>query len=148
MIRWTLGKLAPGEMQPDVSLIAETFSARASTYAHSDWHRRCAERLIALAGLRPSHQVIDAATGTGFAALAAAHAVGRDGHVLGVDISPGMLREAKAAVADAGLANIDLLEADAVSLPQLQDESFDVVTCAENPGALSRCDVLYALGRV
>ena len=117
-------------MQPDVCLIAETFSARAGTYAQSDWHRRCAERLVELSRLQPTDHVLDAATGTGFAALAAARAVGRVGHVLGVDISSGMLREARAAVAESGLSNIEWLEADAVRLPQLKDETIDVITCA------------------
>lgn len=86
----------------DVRAIAESFDARAAAYAFSGWHRRAAERLVALCALRPGDRVLDAATGTGFAALAAARVVGPEGRVVGVDISPGMLRQARAAVAAAG----------------------------------------------
>lgn len=117
-------------MQPEIRKVADSFNARAGTYAQNEWHRRCAERLVALCRLRPGDHVLDAGTGTGFVALAAAHAVGREGHVRGVDISPGMLREARAAVRDSGLANIELIEADATCLPQHQPETVDVITCA------------------
>lgn len=109
---------------------AELFDARAAGYANNQWHRRCAEQLVALCRLRPAQRVLDAATGTGFAAMAAASVVGASGHVVGVDISTGMLREARAAVARAKLANVELVEADAVRLPQYESASFDVVTCA------------------
>jgi ubiquinone/menaquinone biosynthesis C-methylase UbiE len=131
-----------GEMRPDLGEITEAFNARAASYAQTDWHVRCAERLIELCRLRPGDHVMDAATGTGFAALAAARAVGDGGRVLGVDISPGMLREARAAMQQAGLRNIELLEADAVRLPQLPDESFHVITCAQGLLYMPAADAL------
>lgn len=117
-------------MNADIREIAATFDARSASYARNGWHRRCAERLVELCQLRPGAQVLDAGTGTGFAALAAARVVGGDGQVHGVDISPGMLREARAALTQSGLANVNLVEADAVRLPQYGSETFDAITCA------------------
>jgi ubiquinone/menaquinone biosynthesis C-methylase UbiE len=53
-----------------------------------------------------------------------------------------MLREARAAVQQAGFTNIELLEADAVHLPQLPDESFDTVTCAQGLLYMPAADAL------
>jgi len=114
----------------DIRQIAATFDARSANYARNGWHRRCAERLVELCQLRPGAQVLDAGTGTGFAALAAARTVGGHGLVHGVDISSGMLREVRAALTQSGLANVHLVEADAVRLPQYESETFDAVTCA------------------
>ena len=110
--------------------IAAAFDARAATYARNDWHLRVAERLIELCHLPPGSRVLDAATGTGFAALAAARAVGATGHVLGVDLSAGMLREAASARVASGLSTIELIQGDVTSLPQFAAGSVDAVTCA------------------
>lgn len=110
--------------------IADSFDARADTYAQNEWHQRSAERLVELSNLRPGDCVLDVATGTGFAALAAARAVGNQGYVQGIDISPGMLRQARKAVEESGLMNIQMVEGDAIHLPQYGSESFDVILCA------------------
>lgn len=117
-------------MTPDLQRIAASFDERAANYARNEWHERCAEQLVALCRIAPGQRVLDAATGTGFAALAAARAVGPSGRVVGVDISPGMLREARLAVAESGLTNIDLVEGDVVHLSQYESATFDGVTCA------------------
>lgn len=117
-------------MTSDRSQAVASFDARAANYARNEWHRRCAEQLVALCPLEPGQRVLDAATGTAFAALAVAHDVGPDGQVVAVDISPGMLREARAAVEQSGLTNIELVEADVVHLPQYESGSFDAITCA------------------
>src|SRR5687767_4392228 len=96
--------------------IAASFDGRASRYAESDWHRVSAQRLVDLCDLRPGARVLDAGTGTGFAALPAAERVGPDGHVLGVDVSEGMLHVARAAAAAAGHTNVELLRCDATAL--------------------------------
>lgn len=100
------------------------FDARADDYPRSDWHLWYAERLVALAAPVPGMRVLDAATGTGFAARAIARAVGPSGRVVGVDISAAML--AMTGSAD----GIEYLNADATRLDQFADESFDVVLCS------------------
>jgi ubiquinone/menaquinone biosynthesis C-methylase UbiE len=115
---------------PDTAAIAAAFDKRAPTYARNEWHRRSAEHLVSLCDVRPGNRVLDAGTGTGFAATQAAVRVAPGGRVLGVDLSAGMLREAEAAVDAAGGLNVELLQGDATALPHLSDQSFDVVICA------------------
>jgi SAM-dependent methyltransferase len=50
--------------------------------------------------------------------------------VVGVDISQGMLSEARAEAASANLTNVEFMQCDATSLPQFADSTFDVVTAA------------------
>lgn len=110
--------------------IDAVFDARADDYSRSDWHVRYAERLVTLAGLTTGQRVLDAATGTGFAALAAASAVGAGGRVVGVDISEGMLEHARRAARAAGLTGVEFVRADATALDRYPDGSFDVVLCS------------------
>lgn len=105
------------------------FDGRAAGYGHLDWHVGYAERLVELAGLTPGMRVLDAATGTGLAALAAARAVGPSGRVVGVDISAGMLKEADRLLAGSGLTNVSYVKADAAALDEFDDETFDAVLC-------------------
>jgi len=115
----------------DIREIARAFDRRAPTYAQNPWHRLCAERLVALCDLRSGDHVLDAATGTGFAALAAARVVGDRGRVVGVDVSPRMLEEAEAAVRAANLATtVELIAADATRPRSYAAAPFDAVTCA------------------
>ena len=55
-------------------------------YSKRQWHRAYAAGLIAWSAIRRGDRVLDAGVGTGFAAIAAALAVGWDGHVVGVDL--------------------------------------------------------------
>lgn len=110
--------------------IAAAFDSRAANYARNEWHRLAAERLVALGGIRPGDRVLDACTGTGFAALAAARAAGPNGRVVGVDISAGMLEQARLAQAAAAIANVEFVQADASDPALYPDQTFDVVTCA------------------
>jgi ubiquinone/menaquinone biosynthesis C-methylase UbiE len=116
---------------PDLHHIAETFNARAARYVTDDWHRRYAEALVAVTPLRSGDRVLDAGTGTGFAASAVARRVGPTGHVLAVDISPGMLEQARRVIGAAGLHNVECIEADVCDLRErLGDSSVDAVVCA------------------
>ena len=110
--------------------IAATFDLRARGYRDSDWHRTSAERLVDLCGLKAGDRVLDAGTGTGFAALHAARQVGSQGAVVGVDLSQGMLSEAQGAAAESRLSNIEFIQCDATALTQFPDAAFDVVTAA------------------
>lgn len=122
--------------------IAADFDRRSAGYSKNQWHRAYAEGLIRHSALRPGDRVLDAGVGTGFAAVAAAVRVGPHGRVLGVDVSPGMLRQAHLSVESTGLGNIELRQADACELRDLPDASFDAVVCS---AALLYMPVLGAL---
>jgi ubiquinone/menaquinone biosynthesis C-methylase UbiE len=110
--------------------VAADFNHRATNYSRNEWHRAYAEGLIAHSAIRAGDRVLDAGVGTGFGALAAAMRIGSSGHIMGVDVSPGMLQQARAAVEGAQLRNVELLEADACDLRQLPAASFDAVICS------------------
>jgi SAM-dependent methyltransferase len=115
----------------DLHEIADIFNARAERYVNDDWHRRYADQLVSVVPLRQGDRVLDAGTGTGFAACAIARRVGPTGHVLGVDLSRAMLKEARRIIAAAQLANVvELLEADATDLRDLAESTFDAVVCS------------------
>ena len=72
-----------------------------------------AERLCESADLIPGARVLDVATGSGNAAIAAAR---RDCDVVGIDYVPSLLETRRRAARAEGL-EIELLEADAEALP-------------------------------
>jgi ubiquinone/menaquinone biosynthesis C-methylase UbiE len=60
--------------------------------------------------------VLDLACGTGLVIIPAAKAVGSSGTVIGIDITPGMLREAGNKTLDEGCAKIEWIEHDVTPL--------------------------------
>jgi len=118
-------------MIPDDSKrrVAADFNAIAETYDTLRFVQVCARRLVELAAIPPGAQVLDVATGTGWAALAVAQRVGPTGRVLGVDLAPDLLERAQQKVAKAGLTHVEFREGDAERL-DLTDQCFDVVLCA------------------
>lgn len=97
------------------------YDARAATYDASGMHRALADLVAEVSG-DPGGLVVDVATGTGLVlrAIAARHPEAR---LVGVDLSPGML-----AVARAALPQAQLVQADATALP-VAHESASLVTC-------------------
>ena len=93
-----------------------------------DFWEQISSRTVALASPVPGESVLDAACGTGPSVVAAARAVGPDGHVLGIDYADQMLAIAQEKVTVAGLANVELRAGDMTDL-ELSPASFDVVLC-------------------
>jgi ubiquinone/menaquinone biosynthesis C-methylase UbiE len=85
---------------------------------------------VSLCGIRPGHVVLDAATGTGFAAIAASRLAGQAGRVIGIDLSAGMLDVARQHVSRAGDAPIQWVTGNAAAMSWLEAGTVDVVTCA------------------
>jgi ubiquinone/menaquinone biosynthesis C-methylase UbiE len=111
------------------------FDAFAAEY--EDWfgglHRRVAGRLVDLAAPRRGESCLDVGCGTGLAAVALAAAVGSKGHVVGLDVSEGMLTVARAR----GRRNTTFHHANADPHLPFRDATFDLVTF---------CDSLAYLG--
>jgi ubiquinone/menaquinone biosynthesis C-methylase UbiE len=84
--------------------------------------RDVGERIVATTGVSESDSVLDVACGTGNTALPAARA---GAQVIGLDLVPTLLEQARAAAEDEGL-EADWIEGDAEQLP-FEDERFDVV---------------------
>ena len=70
--------------------------------------------------------VVDVGSGAGFDSLIAARFVGPTGHVIGVDMTPEMLKKARQAAAEAGLKQVEFRRGYAEILP-VPDDWADVV---------------------
>lgn len=113
---------------PDVR---DSFSRVAANYARSTFHSSSArlQEVIDLARPRPGDLALDVATGTGNTAFALAPHVRR---VIGLDLTPEMLNEARRIAATRGVANADWVIGDAANLP-FQDETFDIYVVRAAP---------------
>ena len=87
------------------------------------------ERLVEQLPLARGARVLDIATGKGAVLVPAARRVGSKGHVTGIDLSGGILKEAERIARADGLTNVELRKMDAEHL-EFPDHAFDVVTCA------------------
>ncbi|MEU4353306.1 class I SAM-dependent methyltransferase [Streptomyces virginiae] len=84
-------------------------------------------RLVERAAPQPGQRVLDVGCGRGACLFHAAALVGDQGRVLGIDIAPAMIEEARKEAADLGVANVELRVMDG-EFPELPARSFDVVT--------------------
>ncbi|HEV8626367.1 MAG TPA: methyltransferase domain-containing protein [Acidimicrobiia bacterium] len=94
-----------------------------------DWLGQATERMLDAAGVGAGARVLDVAAGAGGQTLAAARRVGPTGTVVATDISPTILTYAAKVAAEAGLTNIETIEADGEALDSLPAGSFDAVIC-------------------
>ena len=65
----------------------------------------------------PGEHVVDVDCCAGFDSFIAAHLVGPSGHVVGVDMTPEMLRKAREGASEAGTSHVEFKEGHAESLP-------------------------------
>jgi len=99
------------------------------------WLGDATGRMLEAAGVRADAEVLDVAAGGGGQTLAAARRVGRGGRVVATDISPTILTFAAKAAAQAGLTNVETLEADGEAIGDLAAGAFDAV--------ISRLGLIY-----
>jgi O-methyltransferase/aklanonic acid methyltransferase len=84
-------------------------------------------RLIEQAAPQPGDRVLDVGCGRGASLFPAARLVGPTGHVLGIDIAPAMIDEARAEAERQSATNVELRVMDGEN-PDLPAKSFDLVT--------------------
>ncbi|WP_197053293.1 bifunctional demethylmenaquinone methyltransferase/2-methoxy-6-polyprenyl-1,4-benzoquinol methylase UbiE [Litchfieldella xinjiangensis] len=123
-------------LEEKASRVADVFHSVAARYdvmndlmsfgIHRLWKRLTLER----AGVRPGHQVLDIAGGTGDLTLAFARRVGPRGRVVLADINASMLRVGRDKLLDNGVGgNVEYVQANAECLP-FPDNHFDCITIA------------------
>jgi len=99
------------------------------------WLAGSTERMLDAAGVASGSSVLDIAAGARGQTLAAARRVGGEGRVVAIDISPTILTYAAKQAAEAGLTNVETMEADGEQLGGLAEASFDA--------AVSRLGLIY-----
>jgi ubiquinone/menaquinone biosynthesis C-methylase UbiE len=109
--------------------IADLYNRRSHHYDESEWHTRITHFLVEYTQINPGDHVLDIATGTGHVAIEVAAIVGSSGRVVGVDISDGMLEQARQKIAGLNISNIELHLADAETL-NFPTNSFEKILCA------------------
>ncbi len=80
----------------------------------------------AIASLQPGETVLDLGSGGGFDCFLAAKAVGNNGYVIGVDMTPEMINKARKNAVKAGLNNVEFRLGEIEHLP-LADSTVDVI---------------------
>ena len=116
--------------------VAEVFHSVASKYdlmndlMSMGIHRLWKRFTIELSGVRPGHQVLDIAGGTGDLTMKFSDLVGAQGKVVLADINASMLQVGRDRLIDRGYAgNIEYVQADAEHLP-FPDNTFNAVSIA------------------
>ena len=120
------GKARQVEEMFDSIAPAYDFMNRAMTLGIDRWWRHVAVKIV---GKTRPRRILDVATGTGDFAIALYNKI-KPRHVVGIDLSQGMLDVARVKVEKRGLTNaIALQQGDCLELP-FNDKEFDAVTVA------------------
>jgi ubiquinone/menaquinone biosynthesis C-methylase UbiE len=109
------------------SAIVRVFDEAAETYENVGvgFFRPIGAALVRAIAPTPGSRVLDAGCGTGAVLFPTAEAIGRDGHVTGIDLAAGMV--ARTAAAATGLTNVTVRSGDAQD-PPFPPGSFDLIT--------------------
>lgn len=117
-------------------MVGQVFDSVASRYDVMNdlmsfgMHRLWKHFTIEQSAVRPGQRVLDLAGGTGDLASKFSRRVGKQGHVLLVDINAAMLEVGRDRLVNRGqVGNIDYCQANAEELP-FSDDSFDCITIA------------------
>lgn len=108
--------------------VLERFNRTAEAYVQHGGQRDAAEKLakrLEFAGVKPVDRVLDVACGPGAFVLAAAPRVR---FARGIDLTPGMLRQARQFQRERGIENVGFDRGEAEHLPYA-DGTFDLVSC-------------------
>jgi arsenite methyltransferase len=72
---------------------------------------------LAFAGVKSGETVVDIGSGAGIDCLLAGQIVGKEGHVIGIDMTPVMIEKARANALKAGLSHVEFRLGDAENMP-------------------------------
>lgn len=100
-----------------------------------EWLGEATARMLDAVGAGNGGRVLDVAAGAGGQTVAAARRVGPEGEVVATDISPTILSYAAKRAAEAGVTNVDTVEADGETLDAFAGAGFDAV--------ISRVGLIY-----
>jgi SAM-dependent methyltransferase len=81
---------------------------------------------LAAARVKPGETILDLGSGAGFDAFIAARAVGPEGRVIGVDMTPEMIEQARQNAVSTGAENVEFRQGLIEDLP-VDDDSIDVL---------------------
>jgi O-methyltransferase / aklanonic acid methyltransferase len=132
--------------------VTQAFNQAAGSYDRMgvEFFTPMGRRLVERAGPGPGQRVLDIGCGRGAALFPAAERVGPDGHVLGIDIAPEMIEEARRDAERQEVGNVELRVMDGEN-PELPPHSFDLVMGSysliflpDAPAALARYTELLA----
>ncbi|MFI5132169.1 MAG: class I SAM-dependent methyltransferase [Chitinophagales bacterium] len=105
---------------------------KAAMYYERFWQRQlkpAQDKMLELARLSTGEKVVDIACGSGLVSFRAAEQAGKNGFVLGNDISDGMIKLCREIVAEKKITNIAFERMDAENLA-VSDNEYDVALCA------------------
>ncbi|MGN6291299.1 MAG: class I SAM-dependent methyltransferase [Chitinophagaceae bacterium] len=105
---------------------------KAAAYYESSWQQQLKpahDKLFELAEIHAGEKIIDVACGTGLISFRALEATGRNGFVLGTDISDKMIEISTKTATENNFTNIRFERMDAEE-SKLPDNEFDVALCA------------------
>ncbi len=90
--------------------LADFFGRAAPTYGDVGprFFSRFGRRLVEVARLPAGARVLDVATGMGAVLIPAAEAVGPQGQVVGIDLSPSMVEETRREIEKRALSNVSV----------------------------------------
>jgi ubiquinone/menaquinone biosynthesis C-methylase UbiE len=110
------------------TMIQKGFDTVAAGYDHPSlsFFPETAKRLVEHLNLEPHQHLLDVCTGTGVVALTAAEKL-TQGKVTGIDLSSGMLQQAKNKSAEKNLGNTEFKQMDLEQL-ELDEAAFDIAT--------------------
>jgi arsenite methyltransferase len=81
---------------------------------------------FSLGPINPGDVIVDVGSGSGFDSLIASKIVGPNGRVIGIDMTPAMLKKARSGASEVGTTNVEFRKGHAEDLP-LPDEFADVI---------------------
>ncbi|WP_455221146.1 class I SAM-dependent methyltransferase [Kaarinaea lacus] len=109
--------------------ITNSYDKRSVNYDNSQWHRDVAINTVNYCPPEEGQKVLDVATGTGTIAFYTSELVGSSGHVIGIDISNGMLNKCNEKLASSNLNNLEFQFGDGENL-DFPPNSFDRIYCS------------------